>query len=184
MAGVVGLADLGDDGLGGFLGDFGDGELEKVAFGDGGVEAGTGVQVHQLADDGQAQVGEKDFGGDGLRLQHDEAGGADVLVLVRGDDGAESADGTDGGGDDVALVNLLAGTAGGFIGGRGFAGGGTVAAQAADLDVVEAVGLVLSGIKGVVTSWSDILNGQAVGAEFGEQHGHSHFEYGVSSLFC
>ena len=58
----MGLADLGDDLLRGCGVDLRDGKLEEVAFGDGGVEAGAGVEVHQLADDGQAQVGEEDFG--------------------------------------------------------------------------------------------------------------------------
>lgn len=39
LAGLVGLADLGDDLLGGLLGNLGDGELEEVALGDGRVEA-------------------------------------------------------------------------------------------------------------------------------------------------
>jgi hypothetical protein len=57
LAGCVGLADLGDDELGGFVGDPGNGEFEEVALGDGGVETGAGVEIHQFADDGQAQVG-------------------------------------------------------------------------------------------------------------------------------
>jgi hypothetical protein len=81
-----------------------------------------------------------------------------VLVLVGGNDRAEAADGADGGGDDVALVNLLAGAAGGFIGGREFAGGGAVTAQATDFDVVEGIGSVLAGIKGVMTRWGDIVD--------------------------
>ena len=137
----MGLADLCDDFLGGLLGDIGDGELEDVALGDGGLEAGAGVEIHQLAGDGQAQVGEQDFGGDGGWIKHDEVVGADVLVLVGSNDRAEAADGADGGGDDVALVNLLGGSAGGFSQRNDFACSGAVAAQAADLNAVEGVGI-------------------------------------------
>lgn len=173
VAGEVGLTDLGDDLLGGFLGDFGDGELEDVALGDGGVKAGACMKIHQLADDGETQVGQENFGRDELWFKYHETGGADVFVLLRSNDGTEAADGADGGGDDVALMNLLAGTAGGFIGERGFAAGGPVTAQAADFDVAEAIGLVLAGIKSLVSGRGDIVDGQAVCAEFGEQLGDS-----------
>lgn len=43
----LGLVDLGDDLTGCFFGNFGDGEVEDGAFRNGGVEAGTGVEIHQ-----------------------------------------------------------------------------------------------------------------------------------------
>ncbi|MFZ2280759.1 MAG: hypothetical protein WAW39_23370 [Prosthecobacter sp.] len=70
-------------------------------------------------------------------------------------------------------MNFLASTAGGLIGERGLTAGGAVAAQAADLDVTEAVGLVLAGIKRLMPGWGYIVDGEAVGAEFGKQLGDS-----------
>jgi hypothetical protein len=59
-----------------------------------------------------------------------------MAVLFRPDDSAEAADRADGGCDDVSIPDQLAGPAGGFVSGRGLAGRGTVAVEAADLGVL------------------------------------------------
>ena len=43
-------------------------KLQDVALGDGGIKAGAGVQVHELADCRKAEVGEEDFGRDAYRV--------------------------------------------------------------------------------------------------------------------
>ena len=117
-----------------------EGQAHQVGGGDGGIHRGGGVQIHQLADDRQAQIREQQFARNSLGRQDGEAGGADVLRLFRLNQSRQAADGADGGGDDIAGLDNPRRAAGRFLAGDDMAGGRAVRREVANLDVVKRQG--------------------------------------------
>lgn len=95
------------------------------------------MQIHQFADDGQAEIREQQFARNSLGRQHSETGGANVPRLFRLNQPRQTAVGSHGGGDDVAGLDNPRRAAGRFLAGDDVAGGRAVRREVTNLDVVK-----------------------------------------------
>ena len=95
------------------------------------------MQIHQFADDGQAEIREQQFARNSFGRQDGEAGGTDVLRLLRFNQSRQATVGAHSGGDDVAGLDNPCRAAGRFFAGDDVAGGRAVRREVANLDVVK-----------------------------------------------